>query len=40
MGGPAAVLQKAQQYYDKGEYRWTAEANVFFYFITMGLAIK
>ena len=25
MGGPAAVLQKAQHYYDKGEYRWVAE---------------
>jgi alkyl sulfatase BDS1-like metallo-beta-lactamase superfamily hydrolase len=24
-GGPAAVLQKAQHYYDKGEYRWVAE---------------
>ncbi|BDC42775.1 alkyl sulfatase [Paraburkholderia terrae] len=25
MGGPAAVLSKAQAYYDKGEYRWVAE---------------
>ncbi|RFU48725.1 alkyl/aryl-sulfatase [Paraburkholderia sp. DHOC27] len=25
MGGSAAVLQKAQAYYDKGEYRWVAE---------------
>jgi alkyl sulfatase BDS1-like metallo-beta-lactamase superfamily hydrolase len=25
MGGPAAVLQKAQHYYDKGDYRWVAE---------------
>jgi len=25
MGGSAAVLQKAQHYYDKGEYRWVAE---------------
>lgn len=25
MGGAAAVLSKAQAYYDKGEYRWVAE---------------
>ena len=25
MGGADAVLQKAQKYYDKGEYRWVAE---------------
>ncbi|WCM24669.1 MBL fold metallo-hydrolase [Paraburkholderia bryophila] len=25
MGGAAAVLHKAQAYYDKGEYRWVAE---------------
>ncbi|MDE1184829.1 alkyl sulfatase dimerization domain-containing protein [Paraburkholderia sp.] len=25
MGGSAAVLSKAQAYYDKGEYRWVAE---------------
>jgi alkyl sulfatase BDS1-like metallo-beta-lactamase superfamily hydrolase len=25
MGGSAAVLRKAQAYYDKGEYRWVAE---------------
>lgn len=25
MGGPAAVLHKAQTYYDKGDYRWVAE---------------
>jgi alkyl sulfatase BDS1-like metallo-beta-lactamase superfamily hydrolase len=25
MGGSAAVLHKAQAYYDKGEYRWVAE---------------
>jgi alkyl sulfatase BDS1-like metallo-beta-lactamase superfamily hydrolase len=25
MGGAAAVIKKAQKYYDKGEYRWVAE---------------
>lgn len=25
MGGPSAVLSKAQKYFDKGEYRWVAE---------------
>lgn len=25
MGGPAAVIQKAQKSYDKGEYRWVAQ---------------
>jgi alkyl sulfatase BDS1-like metallo-beta-lactamase superfamily hydrolase len=25
MGGGAAVIKKAQKYYDKGEYRWVAE---------------
>ncbi|MGD0827918.1 MAG: alkyl sulfatase dimerization domain-containing protein [Desulfobaccales bacterium] len=25
MGGAAAVIKKAQEYYDKGEYRWVAE---------------
>jgi alkyl sulfatase BDS1-like metallo-beta-lactamase superfamily hydrolase len=25
MGGPAAVIKKAQKYYDKGEYRWVAQ---------------
>lgn len=25
MGGPDAVLEKARQYFDKGEYRWVAE---------------
>jgi alkyl sulfatase BDS1-like metallo-beta-lactamase superfamily hydrolase len=25
MGGAAAVLKKAQKYYDKGEYRWVAQ---------------
>ncbi|MGE0369043.1 MAG: alkyl/aryl-sulfatase [Candidatus Dadabacteria bacterium] len=25
MGGPDAVLAKAKEYYDKGEYRWVAE---------------
>jgi alkyl sulfatase BDS1-like metallo-beta-lactamase superfamily hydrolase len=25
MGGPAAVIERAHKYYDKGEYRWVAE---------------